>query len=135
MRLEAKQDAQRHGDGDDQQRSVDEDADRHGWREKRGTKRASGAAELREGERASVGEDLAMDGFGGWNRWRGKGFGPQRRCREKRDESQSVSDTRRRTGTVTCTSTGCLGRMYSRDEAGTSANSRLMGGAVPVTAH
>lgn len=66
----------------------------------------------------------------------GRGFRPSR---EKRDEfagSLSVSDTRPlRTGTSPCTCTGCLGRMYTRYDAGTSANSRLVGGALPAAVH
>lgn len=142
VRLEAEQDAQRHGDGDGQQRGVDEDADRHGWRKRR-KKRASKPQELREGERASVVEgrwdgaveERFSDGFCR-NHWRGKASGLKGFLERRRDESQSVSDTRPlRTGTITCTCTGCLGRMYTRYEAGTSANSRLMGGAVPATSY
>lgn len=96
--------------------------------EKRRTKRASGAAELREelNERASsrvagmsaVEHDLAIDGFclvgiaGG-----GKGLRASKAFLEKRETSRSAVHSSQRyeaapsgTGTFTCTCTGCLGR-------------------------
>lgn len=147
VRLQAKQDAQRHGDGDGQQRNVDEDADRHGWRRKnegqneRLEPQSCGELNERASSRvagmSAVEHDLAIDGFclvgiaGGK-----KGFGPQRRFsrKERRVAVQcNAVDLSQRyeapsgTGTLTCTCTRCLGRKYTRYEAGTSANSRSDG--------
>lgn len=91
---------------------------------------------------SAVEQDLAMDGFclvgiaGG-----GKRLRASKAFLEKRERLTSRSSVSERyeapsgTGTITCTCTGCLGRKYTRYEAGTSANSRLMGGAVPAAGH